>query len=50
MSSIDYRPSLTMEENERVDALMVELQKVQKREEELKKELRRLMYKIEKIS
>lgn len=45
--STNYRPALTLAENERADQLMAELQKVQKKEDELKKELRKLMYKIE---
>jgi hypothetical protein len=50
MSENNRRPSLTLEEDQRVDILMAELMKVQKKEEEIKKELRRLIYKIEKVS
>lgn len=43
----DYRPILTEKENQRVDELMALLQKIYSKEEELKKELRKLIYKTE---
>lgn len=48
MNSKNYTPALTQAENERIDSLMAELEKVQRREELIKKELRSLIYKIEK--
>lgn len=45
----EYRPALTELENQRVDELMKKLQKVQNVEDNLKKELRKLIYKVERI-
>jgi len=45
----EYKPALTDEENAIVTKLMKELEQVYNREEQLKKELRRLIYKVEKI-
>lgn len=47
MAETNYRPALTMQENQRADELMALLAKVQKKEDEVKKELRKLMYKVE---
>jgi len=44
----EYKPALTQEENDRIDSLMKELQQVQNREDFLKKELRKLIYKVER--
>lgn len=44
----EYKPALVEAEFARIDELMKKLQNVQAREEELKKELRKLIYKIEK--
>lgn len=43
----DYRPILTEKESSRVDELMALLQKIYSKEEEVKKELRKLIYKTE---
>lgn len=45
----DYKPALTEEENALIAQLMKQLQHVQSREEQLKKELRKLIYKVEKL-
>lgn len=45
----EYKPALTQEENARVVQLMKELEQVQGREDKLKKELRQLIYKVEKL-
>lgn len=39
------RPNLTTKESDRVDELLEELKKLYQKEEELKKELRKLLYK-----
>lgn len=43
----EYKPALTQAEFDKIDELMKELQTVQSKEEQLKKELRRLIYKTE---
>lgn len=43
----EYKPALNSAEFARIDELMKELQKIQSKEEEIKKELRRLIYKTE---
>lgn len=43
----EYKPALTQAEFDRIDELMKELQSVQSKEEQLKKELRQLIYKTE---
>jgi len=43
----EYKPALTQEEHDRIDELMKELQSVQNQEDQLKKELRKLIYKTE---
>lgn len=43
----EYKPSLTEAEFNKIDQLMKELQTVQSKEEQLKKELRKLIYKTE---
>lgn len=43
----EYRPALTEAENARIDVLMQKLTKIQTAEEEVKKELRKLIYKVE---
>ena len=42
-----YKPTLTEAEYARIDVLMKELEKVRGKEDVLKKELRKLIYKIE---
>lgn len=44
-----YKPALTEEENARIVQLMKEIEQVYSREEKLKKELRQLIYKVEKL-
>lgn len=43
-----YSPALTREENERVEALVERLQSIQKVEDDLRKQIRKIIYKIEK--
>ena len=43
----EYKPALTEEEYARVNELMEKLKKVQNVEDDLKKELRKLIYKTE---
>jgi hypothetical protein len=44
----DYRPALNETESQRVDELMEQLKKLHALEDRLAKELRKLIYKIEK--
>lgn len=43
----NYSPALSTTENERVDYLMIELEKIRKIEDKVARELRQLIYKIE---
>lgn len=45
----EYKPAITQEESDRIEALMQELQDVQTREQQIAKELRKLIYKTERI-
>ena len=45
----EYKPPLTQEEDARIAELMKELEQVYSREDVLKKELRSLIYKVEKL-
>lgn len=46
---VNYKPALTEEENARIDQLMAKLKKIQDAEEVTKKELRQLIYKVERM-
>lgn len=45
----EYTPALTEQENQRVEQLMKQLEKVHAKEKEIATELRRLIYKVERL-
>lgn len=45
----EYKPALSDAEFARIDELMALLQRVQKKEDEVKRELRKLIYKTENL-
>lgn len=50
MTEVSNISTLEERENDRIGILMNELQKVQKKEEQIKDELRSLIYKIKKLT